>query len=372
MKWTFWLDIVSIHLSGLVRALALMPDQSVTVVAEHELSERRKAIGWSTPDCSPAQVLISPSDAEVEQIIGQDRGRESVHIIGGGVKRGSLNRRILSRLAKTRSEVGLMLEAADSRGVLGLARRAKYSLDRFSVEDKLDFIVAMGQVGVQWYKAAGYDSSRIFPFAYVTERPVLAFGSNHERSEADPFQILYLGRIVRRKDGATAIRALKMLSDLDWQFDAVGDGPDLERWKRVAAECGIADKIRFLPSVNNNMIGNLLERADLLLLPSKHDGWGAVVNEALMCGVPVVCSDNCGASDLLRAPWRGSVFTTGSAESLRTALLERIEQGKRTRESSERIRGWSCSLEGPQVARYLVSIIKYLREGGEKPSPPWY
>lgn len=29
-----------------------------------------------------------------------------------------------------------------------------------------------------------------------------------------------------------------------------------------------------------------------------------VVNEALMCGVPVVCSDNCGVAGLLREPWR--------------------------------------------------------------------
>jgi len=372
MNWTFWLNIVSLHLSELVRALASMPDQTVTVVAEHELAERRKAIGWNTPDCSPAHVLIGPSDVEIEEVIARHHGQKSVHIIGGGFKSGSLNRRVLFRFANSGALIGLMSESADSRGILGSARRAKYFLERYSVGDKLDFIVAMGQAGVQWYKSVGYNSFRIFPFIYVTERPNLELESSSERNDTRVFRILYLGHFIRRKDGVTAIRALAKLLDCNWQFDAAGDGPDLEHWKRVAAECGVADRIRFLPSVNNKMIGNLLEHADLLLLPSRFDGWGAVVNEALMCGVPVVCSDNCGASDLLREPWRGSIFTMGSGEDLQNVLRGWIKRGKRTKESSERIREWSRSLEGPQVAGYLVEIIKYLQEGGQRPCPPWY
>ncbi len=45
--------------------------------------------------------------------------------------------------------VGLMLEGGDNRGILGLVRRAKYSLDTIFIEDKLDFLAAMGQFGGQ-------------------------------------------------------------------------------------------------------------------------------------------------------------------------------------------------------------------------------
>jgi glycosyltransferase involved in cell wall biosynthesis len=371
MNWTFWLCIVSPHISEMLRALASMPNHNVTVVAELELPERRKAIGWNTPDCSPARVVIGPQDAEVEQLIGRAHGEETVHMVGTG-KRSSLNWRVLPRLARTGAMVGLMSETVDSRGILGMARRVKYSLDRYSLEDKLDCIVTVGEVGVRWYELLGYDSSRIFPFIYVTERPVLIPESSNDWKETETFRILYLGHFIRRKDGVTALRALAGLSDLDWQFDLVGDGPDLERWKRAAAESGVATRIRFHNAVNNRMIGNLLEHADVLLLPSKYDGWGAVVNEALMCGVPVVCSDNCGAADLLRDPWRGSTFKAGSVESLRSILRGWIERGRRDEESSARIRHWSSAIEGEQVARYLVEIVKYVQVGGQRPSPPWY
>jgi glycosyltransferase involved in cell wall biosynthesis len=268
--------------------------------------------------------------------------------------------------------VGLTLETGDNRGILGLARRVKYFLDRYFIEDKIDFILAMGQLGVRWYETAGYDPSRIFPFIYVTERPVPALESSNDWNETEAFRIVFLGRIIRLKDGVTAVRALARLSAYNWQFDVVGNGPELARWKKAAARSGVADRIRFLPAINNRMIGNLFEHADLLLLPSRKDGWGAVVNEALMYGVPVVCSDNCGAADLLREPWRGSTFKAGSVESLRGILQGWIERGKRNETSSTRIRKWSYAIEGPQVARYLVEIVKYLQEGGQRPSPPWY
>ena len=375
MKWTFWQDIVSPLLSPLARALASMPHQTVTVVAEDGLTERRRLIGWHTPDCSPARVLVRPTDADVERLIGDQEGgndaQPSIHLLNGlaSVK---LNRRVLPRLAQTGAIVGLLSERADNRGILGLARRAKYSLDRHFVGQNLDFILAMGQSGVSWFEAAGYDSARLFPFAYVTEAPIRVSRDNGEGNQCGTFRIVYLGHILRRKDGVTAIRALGMLSSGDWQFDIFGTGPDLRRWKKAASESGVADRIRFHPAVDNRTIGNVLQHADLLLLPSRNDGWGAVVNEALMSGVPVVCSDNCGAADLLREPWRGCTFKTGSADSLRSVLQGWIERGRRTEQSGARIRQWSSALEGPQVARYLIEVVAFMQAGGPRPFPPWY
>jgi glycosyltransferase involved in cell wall biosynthesis len=371
MNWTLWQNIVSPHLSPIARALASMPDQTVTVVAESGLSERTRAMGWRAGNCSPARVLIGPTDADVERLTKGSPGQLSIHLLSG-LPSVPLNRRVLPRLDKTGALVGLISETADNRGILGLARRAKYRFERHRVEPKLDFILAMGQLGVAWFLDAGYDPSRILPFAYLTERPVRTSEIGREGNAPETFRFLYLGRILRLKDGITAIRALGRLSAHNWQFDIIGDGPDLRRWKKAAIVNGVADRIRFFPTVDNATIGNLLHLADLLLLPSRKDGWGAVVNEALMSGVPVVCSDNCGAADLLRESWRGSTFKAGSVRDLQAILQRWIECGKRTEKSSMRIREWSSALEGPRVAQYLVEIVGYLQAGGQRPSPPWY
>jgi glycosyltransferase involved in cell wall biosynthesis len=346
-----------------------MPDQTVTVVAEHEFWATLKAKGLSEPDCSPAQVILRPTELEIKKILEESSNMSSVHLVNGwtGVTQ---NRLILPRLSKTKALIGLLSEGADSQGIQGLARRAKYCIDRYTTGRNIDFTLAMGQLGVRWFQSVGYAPSRLFPFAYVTESPIVASESRIEKN-ADILRILYLGQIIERKDGVTAIRALSGLPASNWQFEVYGNGADLPRWKLEADESGVAERIRFYPAVANNEIGNLFESADILLLPSKWDGWGAVVNEALMCGVPVVCSDRCGAADLLREPWRGSIFKAGSVDSLRGALHTWIERSI-IEESKLRIRKWSSAIEGPQAALYLVEIVNFIRNGGQRPSPPWY
>ena len=189
----------------------------MTVVAEHEMADTRKIIGWNTPDCLPARVVIGPQDSEIVKLIAQGSSQDSVHVVGDG-KRGTLNRRVLPLLARTAAIVGLMLEGGDNRGILGLIRRAKYSLDRYFIEDKIDFLAAMGQTGVRWYESAGYDPSHIFPFMYVTERPTLALDNAGDLEKTNTFCILYLGNFIRRKDVVTAIRAVARLTEMDWQL----------------------------------------------------------------------------------------------------------------------------------------------------------
>src|ERR1700733_1909233 len=113
MNWTLWQNILSPHLSAVARALASIPDQTVTVVAETEMSDHRRAIGWHTPDCTPAHSIIRPTDADLERLIRGNDGEVSIHLLNGlpGVP---LNRRVLPRLAKTGAMIGLISETADN------------------------------------------------------------------------------------------------------------------------------------------------------------------------------------------------------------------------------------------------------------------
>ena len=66
--------------------------------------------------------------------------------------------------------------------------------------------------------------------------------------------------------------------------------------------------------------------ADAFVLPSRHDGWGVVVNQALAAGLPVIATEAVGAAELLSAPGTGAVIPAGSADAL-TAALRRYAGG---------------------------------------------
>jgi glycosyltransferase involved in cell wall biosynthesis len=67
--------------------------------------------------------------------------------------------------------------------------------------------------------------------------------------------------------------------------------------------------------------------ADVLVLPSEHETWGLVANEALACGCPVIVSDACGCTpDLLGDGTVGRVFPVGDVQALSAAITEVVSR----------------------------------------------
>jgi len=65
----------------------------------------------------------------------------------------------------------------------------------------------------------------------------------------------------------------------------------------------------------------LFARADVFVLPSRYDGWGVVVNQAIAAGLPVICSDQVGAGyDLVEDGVNGFRFRSGDVQSLHQAM----------------------------------------------------
>jgi glycosyltransferase involved in cell wall biosynthesis len=90
-------------------------------------------------------------------------------------------------------------------------------------------------------------------------------------------------------------------------------------------------------------------RAELLVLPSLHDGFGFVVAEAMACGLPVIVTEDSGASSLVLKDENGWVVPSGKVEPLAEAMevaMERrsklAEMGLRGRAHVERFANPSC------------------------------
>ncbi len=61
--------------------------------------------------------------------------------------------------------------------------------------------------------------------------------------------------------------------------------------------------------------------SDLFVLPSRHDGWGVVINQALAAGLPIVATDAVGAAqDYIAHTGAGTLVPAGDASSLANAI----------------------------------------------------
>jgi glycosyltransferase involved in cell wall biosynthesis len=68
-------------------------------------------------------------------------------------------------------------------------------------------------------------------------------------------------------------------------------------------------------------------QADVFVLPSRYDGWGVVINQAIAAGLPVICTDQVGAGyDLVEDGVNGLKFPVGSEDNLKRALGHFIDR----------------------------------------------
>jgi glycosyltransferase involved in cell wall biosynthesis len=368
MRLIFWQSGFSQLNSSYIRALASRPGWAVTVIAERSMKPARQALGWVVPDFGQARLVIASENPEALAL--QQYGEDAIHLVEG-MRGFSLVRRILPLLCKRSAHVGVVFESGDASGFRGAMRRILYTWQGLAHSSGIDFFLAMGSQGVSWYRKCLFPISKIYRFGYVT--------ASAEGRRLEPLRtgttgevtVGFLGSLIPRKGGDLLIRALAGLTERNWRLVMMGDGGSRASWERLAAEGGIAERVTFRGVLGNEEAKKILADLDLFVLPSRFDGWGAVVNEALMQGVPVICSDRCGARDLVSDSWRGQAFQAGSIEGLREVLRTWIGRGNKTPELTDRIKTWSRCIEGASVADYFVEVLGHVYNGAPRPTAPW-
>lgn len=363
----FWQNTPSIHQAALIRAIAA-PGRDVRVITTEPLSAQRRALGWREPDFGRAEWVENPSAAAVSGLIASAADSGSVHIFSGVDAYPSVAK-ALRKAAQTNANVGVMAEAGDHRGWRGRIRRMTYRRRARQLREHLGFFLAMGETGIRWYDAAGFRPETLFPFGYFVDPPVTPT-TECTRSEST-HRFVYVGQLVARKGLDVLIGALRCNRSATWRLDVVGDGPEKPALMALCAKMGLADRVRWHGPRAHEEIHSYLAGADTLVLPSRFDGWGAVINEALLVGTPVVCTSTCGAADLIVSSLQGEVVRPEDSYELAEALAKRIAEGRVPTSRREVLRHWAGRISGPAAAAYLISIIDHTSGLCPRPIAPW-
>jgi len=141
----------------------------------------------------------------------------------------------------------------------------------------------------------------------------------------DTKYIVAVGRLVRRKDYPTLLRAVHALGRDDTHLLLLGDGPEKDNLESLAAELGIADRVHLKGFVSDEEKFRTLANSDVFTLASLHEGFGVVYLEAMFCGLPVVAADEGGQIDLLQDGRTGRLVPIGDKDAMARSLRELLE-----------------------------------------------
>jgi glycosyltransferase involved in cell wall biosynthesis len=366
----FWQNMPTHHQAASLDELARLWPAEVTGVWGSRISDARRRLGWVEPVTTHLRhrYLASETKQWKEEIRSlADEHREAIHVFSGIGAYAPATYGFSCLSERKAPRMGLIVEPPI---MLGWRRHMRHWKTKFYYHGHLEEIgcvFAMGSTAMSYYSALGFSATRLFPFFYQEDVPPASF-----RAPGETLNLVYAGQVNFRKGLDTLIQALPLLSVGPWSLAIYGDGPDRGSLEKIVRRQGLADRVIFKGNTPSAQLIRELPRYDLCVVPSRFDGWGMVVNEALQSGLAVLASERAGSSDLVKSSGAGAVFAAGDHRRIAELISERLKnQALLAQEKRAAVR-FAPRIAPTVAAAYLRDTFRHVFMGeGERPVATW-
>jgi glycosyltransferase involved in cell wall biosynthesis len=164
-------------------------------------------------------------------------------------------------------------------------------------------------------------------------------------------RLLHVASLVGVKNQATLLWALARLPG-HITLDVLGDGPERGRLAALAAELGIAERVKFHGAVAHPQMSRFYQQADLHMLTSLHEGFGMVTIEAAAHGLPTVGT---AVGILPDVPALGVSVPVGDDVALAAAVQDLLADEAVLRERGRRAR---AAVEQAFTVEHTVAALR--------------
>jgi glycosyltransferase involved in cell wall biosynthesis len=238
------------------------------------------------------------------------------------------------------------------------AKRWKLPIKRFllpKIFRLADIVIIPSKAGRQFILSMGISDSRIVLTPFVVDNTWW----NERASEVDRSAVrrewgvpedapvvLFCAKLQPWKRPGDVLNAFAKANVERAYLVFAGDGPMRASLEAAAKSLGIAERTLFLGFVNQTGLPSVYRSADLFVLPSEYDPCPAVVCEAMLCGCPVVLSDEIrGRFDIVEDGKTGFIYPCGNVDMLARILANALgERGKLvelSRNAVKRMETWT-------------------------------
>jgi len=361
LKLHVWMNFPSHHQNGFFCSLRQQGVELLVTYYE-TVSAERKALGWGESSAQEGcEFFLHELGVSPEQRLQQLA--DFIHVIPGYGT--ALTRRVVAHACRTGIRWCHWSEPAHP-GWRWWARwltRYRYAqqVNRYSVGAFAQGVMARNDF-VRW----GIRQEKISYLTYavdVTGSEDMASAPVEADERITEFAagrgvFLFLGQLIHRKAVDVLLCAFAELNAPDWCLVLAGNG-DTEKYGAQLQRLQLQQRALLLPAASWDQVGALYRASDVLVLPSRFDGWGVVANEAVMHAKALVMSSACGSSwHLLQPGINGYVATPASVASLAAAMRNYVRGGRELAhahgEESHRISaGFSCDMTAERMIKIL-------------------
>lgn len=373
MKVVCWHPVLTDHQSYTWEALQFSGVSSLRVFVMEQEHVQRKEQGWVNRHVFPFPCETIPARSWLRFCVQKLRAdKQSVHIFGSPFERPRLMVVLLVALCLG-CRVFLVSEPyspiaagyqGDDRRWLGKLKSALrpwvYRMYGAVLRRRVTGVLAISPLAARQYASIGIAPECIFPFGYFVPRADVSI-SAQPSTDAPALRLIFIGTLIARKGLDVLLSAINRVRSqgISIVLDVYGPG-EVDRFSFDGVDS------RYCGTIPFGQAQQIIARYDFLVLPSRYDGWGVVINEALLAGIPVICSDAVGASAVVEK-WRcGVVFSSGDAGALAAALAA-LPVGTALAGMKDAARCAGDALDPLIAGRYSFEVLT-----SRRPGCPWY
>ncbi len=226
-----------------------------------------------------------------------------------------------------KNKVRTIATLADSFSPKGLRNKLRnYRLASLLNNEQIDWVGNHGTTSCLSLQKIGVNPNKIIPWDWPYQTTPNSFSAKQLEENQKTWNLFYAGSLTEAKGVGDIIEAVAKLraKDLPVNLKIAGRG-ETEYFINKAKELNIEDCVEFLGTVPNSTIVSRMRKADLVIVPSRHEcpeGFPLVIYEAFCSRTPLVASDHPMFGNSLNHRVNAMIFPAGNA----AALSECIEQ----------------------------------------------
>ncbi|MBA7587015.1 D-inositol-3-phosphate glycosyltransferase [subsurface metagenome] len=237
---------------------------------------------------------------------------------------------------------------------------------------QITYLSYTGKWAREYLQYYGANERQLFWFPYSVDHNLMIENSSKARFQRQQLRhemginknsLVYLvvAKFSPREAPQDVIRAFQMLNTKNSTLIVVGDGPQRNEIHTISNDSG-QGLILFPGYVSYSQLPLYYAIADVFIHPAHNECWGVSVNEAMVCGLPVIAADTVGsATDLVENGINGFIYPHGQIEILcdkmRFFLINQKKLSKMGRKSKSIIKKWGVRETAQRLVDWASEIL---------------
>lgn len=367
-KVAFFSNYINHHQLPFSKDMVVLTNNSYKFISQKAISEKRISLGYKNIS-NDYEFVVRTYENENEKKMAYQLANDAQYVIFGATKDEYFINRLKNN--KITFEYSERLNKTELSFLLYIKKYISLLIHRRQYRNKKLYLLCSGVYVANDYFMFNTYKNKMYKWGYFPEYIEYDIDKLIDSKSNETISILWAGRLIDWKHPEYVIELGKALNkeNIGFKISIIGSGELEDKITELIKNNNLENKIEMLGSMPPSDVRKVMEKSNIFVFTSnRHEGWGAVLNEAMNSGCACVVSHAIGSAGfMIKNGENGYIYEDGNINDLvnkAKILFNKEERNKIAKNAYLTIKNeWNSKIA---AERFLV-LAKNLDEGKDTP-----